>query len=198
MGKLKNLEGLELFSTDVTNAGLQHLAHLNRLKGLGLAGTNVGSAMRGNRQKQNAPAHAVKEGTAPLAQLKSLRFLNLHASGFTDADMASLEPLVNLDFLDLPKSISDVGMAHLKPLRNLRQLYLAETQVTDKGLEYLANHNKLEYITLYGTRVTDAGVLTLARLSGLKEVVLARTRTTHAGIEELRRVRPGISIQWPE
>jgi hypothetical protein len=198
VGKLKNLQVLELAATKVTNVGLQHLVQLNKLTDLGLLGTRVGSAKQSGAQKQNTSARAVKVGTLPLAQMKTLRFLNLHGSGFTDADMASLEPLVNLEFLDLPQSISDAGMAHLKPLRNLRELYLAETRVTDKGLEHLGNHHNLEYITLYGTAVTDAGVFKLAGLKSLKDVVLARTQTTRAGVEALQRVRPGITIQWPD
>lgn len=205
VGKLKNLESLGLSGTSVTNAGLQHLVQLAKLTELGLSGTNVGSAVRGNQKDSTKPgvlsptsAPVGKGGVLAFEQMRALKFLTLDGSGFVDADMGSLEALVNLEDLMLPRSISDVGLAHLKPLRNLRSLFLADTRVTDKGLEHLAGHDKLEYLTLYGTKVTDAGVRQLAELKGLKEVVLARTRTTHAGIAMLRKARPGISIQWPD
>lgn len=203
IGKLQHLESLSLDSRAVTDAGLQHLLPLRNLTELDLAGTNVGSVpwdTRGQLAKLQAlfreGARVANQSASPLAKMTTLKSLNLYCTGFVDADMASLEPLVNLEILFLPKSISDQGMVHLKPLRNLRQLYLAKTRVTDQGLTYLADHDKLEYLTLYGTLVTDAGVEELAKLKALNEVVLARTQTTRAGIETLRRACPGIDIQW--
>ena len=56
----------------------------------------------------------------------------------TDDDLASLEPLGGLQFLDLSGSpITDAGLAHLKGLKNLSWVQLTNTRVTSRGVEDL-------------------------------------------------------------
>jgi hypothetical protein len=87
----------------------------------------------------------------------------------TDATLAQIGRLTQLEVLDLPESsISDAGLAHLKGLTNLSVLGLADTQVTDAGLAQLKGLTKLSSLWLDGTHVTDVGVKELTRaLPGL-------------------------------
>jgi hypothetical protein len=56
----------------------------------------------------------------------------------TDADMADLEPLVELESLDLSGApITDAGLEHLKALKNLRSVNVSNTNVTSEGIEDL-------------------------------------------------------------
>jgi len=53
--------------------------------------------------------------------------------------------------------VSDVGLIHIKTLRQLRKLYLAQTRVTNAGLTHLSGLMSLNYLWLPGTEVTDKG-----------------------------------------
>ncbi len=56
----------------------------------------------------------------------------------TDDDLVYLEPLSELEFLDLGGApITDAGLMHLKGLKKLTHLNLANTGVTEKGMEDL-------------------------------------------------------------
>ena len=59
-------------------------------------------------------------------------------------------------------NLTDAGLSHLrgflKRLANLKELFLAETDVTDAGLEYLQGLTPLRYLDVSETKVTDAGV----------------------------------------
>ena len=81
---LGDLVSLHLGGTDVTDAGLVHLAGLTALKRLHLEKTKVSDA-----------------GLAHLASLESLSYLNLYQTGVTDAGLAHLEGLKNLKSLYL-------------------------------------------------------------------------------------------------
>jgi hypothetical protein len=54
-------------------------------------------------------------------------------------------------------SITDAGLAYVKPLTGLVQLHLEQTKITDKGLAQLKGLTSLTYLNLYGCAITDAG-----------------------------------------
>jgi hypothetical protein len=88
----------------------------------------------------------------------------------TDATLAQIGRLTQLQVLDLPESfISDAGLAHLEGLTNLFDLGLEGTQITDAGLAHLKGLTSLTGLWLEGTQVTDAGMNELKRaLPGLR------------------------------
>lgn len=61
-------------------------------------------------------------------------FLILRGKAVTDADLACLPVLTNIEWLDLSGTqITDDGLRHLKAMRQLRWLSLRGTQTTDAG-----------------------------------------------------------------
>jgi internalin A len=121
----------------------------------------------------------------------------LFSGRVTDADMACLGNLTRIDTLVLnPSSVSDVGLAHidqlinvrwlsigssldstdalitrlvrLKTLNRIHGLNLDRSSVTDDGLGRLDGLTSLELLGLEGTRVSDAGLARLSRLTALK------------------------------
>ncbi len=82
--------------------------------------------------------------------------------------------------------ITDVGLAHLSELGQLRQLHLQNSKVSDAGLGHLRGLANLEFLDLSGTRATDAGVAHLKPLTRLKQLFLSRTDVTDAGLAYLR------------
>ncbi len=55
--------------------------------------------------------------------------------------------------------VTDAGLAHLKPLANLEYLNLYSTEISDAGLAHLESLSKLKSLYLWQTKVTDAGVM---------------------------------------
>lgn len=84
LGRLDSLLSLHLGGTDVTDAGLAHLAGLTSLTRLHLERTAVSD-----------------DGLAQLGQLGQLRYLNLYGTGVTDAGLRHLEGLKSLASLYL-------------------------------------------------------------------------------------------------
>jgi hypothetical protein len=77
--------------------------------------------------------------------------------------------LIGVEFLLDGTHVTDAGLAHLKGLANLSELYLGGTQVTDAGLVQLNGLNRLTRLDLHNTQVTDAGAIELeARLRRLR------------------------------
>jgi hypothetical protein len=91
----------------------------------------------------------------------------------TDAMLAEVGRLNQLQQLSVHTSVTDAGLVHLKGLTNLSSLGVAGTQVTDAGLMHLKGLTNLSLLFLGGTRVTDAGM------------------------NELKRTLPGLTIHHP-
>jgi hypothetical protein len=108
---------------------------------------------------------------ATIGQLRSLRILDLHHTGTTDAMLAELVGLNQLVMLDL-----------------------SQTRVTDAGLAHLASFPKLHSLWLGDTAVSDAGLATLARCQALESVRLTGSQATPAGVRQFQKARPDCAV----
>ena len=107
--------------------------------------------------------------------------------GVTDDGMASLRALVNLKELYLGGSpIGDAGLAQLKSLSSLLALGLDGTFVSDAGLVHLEGMSGLRVISLSRTGISDAGLVHLKSLTALAKLQLDDTRITGAGLVHLK------------
>ena len=94
--------------------------------------------------------------------------LVLYGSQVTDAGLANLERLVQVERLTLfDTPVTDAGLDHLKGLTRLKTLELARTEITGAGLDHLKGLSHLELLRLRGSKITDAG---LAHLRGLPQL----------------------------
>jgi uncharacterized protein (TIGR02996 family) len=121
---LKNLEELYLAGAQITDATLQRLAGLSRLRVLDLS-------FLGDRISN--------EGLAALRGLTELQELRLNDNeNITDKGVAHLAGLTRLVNLSLRSTgISDSGLAHLHGMQELDLLLLDGSQVTVVGAERL-------------------------------------------------------------
>jgi hypothetical protein len=166
LADLANLQALYLMSTQVSDVGLAHLVYLTNLQALNLTQTQVRDA-----------------GLAHLAYLTNLRVLNLRYAQVSDAGLAHLAYLTNLRVLNLSDTqVSDAGLAHLANLANLQALNLSNTQVSDAGLAHLASLANLQALYLSGTKVSDAGLAHLAGLGNLQVLYLMYTRVKDTSV----------------
>ncbi len=124
VGKARSLETLAFqFSKSVTDAGLVHLAGLDKLTNLECNGIN------GDRPHTAA-------GIAAIAKLKALKYLHV---GVVPADAATVEKLQSLERLErlrlsVPANLDDAGLARLAQLKAIQELDIAKTSVTAAGV----------------------------------------------------------------
>src|SRR5262245_24633536 len=112
-----------------------------------------------------------------------------------DPVLGHLAALKNVKVLWLGNSqISDEGLVNVRELYRLEQLWLGNTRVTDAGLVNLQRLSKLREVSLANTRVSDAGLVHLHGLTGLRQLSVRNTQVTPTGTAELRRLLPDLRI----
>jgi len=109
-----------------------------------------------------------------------------------DADLEHVKGFAKLECLNLNcesfarNQITDAGLEHIVGLKDLRRLYLGDTNVSDAGLKHLKELKGLEALNLSGTGVSDAGLEHLKELSQLEDLLVDHTQVTGAGLEHLK------------
>jgi Leucine-rich repeat (LRR) protein len=121
VGKLSQLEGLDLAGLRLTDEGLAHVKRLTKLTFLSVHGTQVTDV-----------------GLADLKALSKLSALDLGDTRVTDLGIDYLKGLNELSVLNLGSTkVSDAGLVHLTGLSKLSLLNLIDTDVTDTGIKQL-------------------------------------------------------------
>ncbi len=207
LSTLRELRQLSLRFRDITDVGRERLAPLSNLESLNLSRTKVSNS-----------------GLRHLRALQKLRHLDLSGTAVTDEGLSDLSELPDLEELVVgvtfdgegrnrkrieAAQITDDGVVRLAGLRQLRGLNLRGTRVTDDGLGALRTLDHLTTLDLIETRVTDAGVAFLEDYQGLQTVKLVEeipilmgpgplteTVVTEAGVEQLRKRKPGLTIEY--
>ncbi len=178
LNSLPDLRLLNLLSSQVTDAGLEHLKGLKQLRNLSLWGAPVTDA-----------------GLEHLKGLQQLRNLSLSDTKVTGAELEHLKGLQQLQVLSLSgPHVTGAGLEHLEGLQRLRVLSLSGPQVTDAGLEHLKGLQQLQELKLSKTQVTDAGLKHLKGLKQLRRLHLRNTQVTGAGVDSLRKAIPGLWV----
>ena len=93
------------------------------------------------------------------------------------------------------RELTDAGLAHLQGMANLEILDLPLTKITDAGLEQLKGMTSLVLMDIRLTQVTDAGLEHLKGLRNLKHLVLNETRVTNVGVGKLQQALPNCRIE---
>jgi hypothetical protein len=126
-----------------------------------------------------------------LNEMTNLVALDLADGAQSDSSLVYLKPLKNLKLLYLGWGVTDTGLAHIEELTNLKCLYLAHARITDDGLTHLTLLINLEELTLGTLRpateahITDKGLLQLVRLTNLRELYLSCSFITDTGLVHL-------------
>ena len=121
VGRLNQLQQLNLYRSSVSNSGLSHLKGLTELTTLYLGRTAVNDA-----------------GLAHVRELANLRELHLEFTNISDAGLAHLHRLSKLTKLDLRDTqVTDEGLVNIRGLTNLNLLELEGSQVTYAGIKEL-------------------------------------------------------------
>ncbi len=142
------------------------------------------------------------------------RRVKVGSATFYDADLAALEALDNVEFLDLGdcegitdeglrrlggfrtleeltlsgEMITGSGFAHLRPLAKLTKLRLhSATRLSDAGVAAIGDLGRLELLSLFWSKaLTDEQLASLKGLSNLKEInIWGSSKITDRGLEQL-------------
>jgi serine/threonine protein kinase/Leucine-rich repeat (LRR) protein len=111
-------------------------------------------------------------------------YINGSKKPVSDDDLASLGTCLGLTRLTVWScpGVSDVGIGHLKSLRQIEQLNVGATQLTNVGLQYIKDMTTLRVINLNSTAVTNAGLAELNRLPNLTVISAEKTGITGAAL----------------
>ncbi len=169
VGKLKKLKVLRLDNTSITGVGLRHLARLQNLEELSLADSPLQDA---------AMRH--------LSSLRGLRKLTLEKTPISGAGFAQVAGLNQLEEVSLSQAkCSDQGLSHLPEFPALKRIDLSETGAGNATLKALSKCGNLEEITLRGTSVSDEGLAYLSAMPHLRSLNLVRTAVSDNGLTHL-------------
>ncbi len=197
------LQELGLFDTCVIGLGLQHLAKLNNLEKLVLAGPHVTDAwlaylpeLKGLRRIVISQTNVTNAGIRFLEKYAQLRTLDLRYSATDDEGLQVLEHLPNLTTLYLGETnVGDRGLANLRHVPKLSRLELKHTQVSDEGLANLKHVPNLFYFSLASPHVKGNGTANLKHTQRLQQLQFVGDNVTD---EWMRRVPPLKELYWLE
>src|SRR5262249_5924115 len=139
--KIKSLEDLSIGVTKINEESLIHLVRLKRLQKLEMRGLNitdvglkaVGRCLNLRELNFGGPDYRPFGPTdfTPLGNLKKLEVLNVTGAKVTDAHIKGLGMLSALRRLHLGRNeVSDVVLAEISPLKELRSLDLFQTRIS--------------------------------------------------------------------
>ena len=170
IGQLANVEVVKIdFSPNVSNAGVEHLKRLTKLKTLHLVRTAVNG-----------------EGMQHLVGLP-LEEINLQLSDVSDDGMPHLAKIPSLKRIMLIKTkITDAGIEQLKALENLEKLDLQDVvTVTPACLPTVAELKKLKFLRIYGGTFKGEGIAPIGKMASLRVLSMEQTPLNNATVELL-------------
>jgi Leucine-rich repeat (LRR) protein len=194
LGRLRNLEHLDLSRTQINDDVIAGIAH-NNLTSLDISHTSVTDV-----------------GIESIANWKSLTSLSAQAIPASDGGLMRLSRLPNLVICDLSQTaaageslrtfglhsrlreikltgcpISDDHLESLSKCATLESLYLDETEVGDVGISRLAACNALQKLILHSTRATDRSLQALRPLPNLMLIGAENTEISPAALEQFKQ-----------
>ncbi len=241
IAELTNLRSLDLSHTMVGDVGLESLPSLTELEELKLGGDAI-TGLNLNFLK-----------LLPKLKSLSLHGIQRRNAGacwtplITDLDLDTIALLSGLEELDLGVGISlgmggkpaapgggncsvtggiqlsDLGLAKLASLKNLRRLDVSGARLTPAGIEVLRGLPRLERLSIWNcpalddsaakvfagmpslmnldvsyTGIGDRGLELLAKLPHLTHLYLTETKVTPEAVERFRNEKPSAFVSWAQ
>lgn len=129
--------------------------------------------------------HKVDADLTYVGQIPTVEHIIRNGWETSGAGLAHLRGLKNVRNIELwSHHITDEALPHLGKLTSLEQLSLRHSSITDNGLANLKELRQLKTLLLHRTGIGDSGLKQLAHLSSLEVLNLHRTRVTDAGLAQ--------------
>jgi len=172
---LTDLEELDLQDAPVNDAGLSNLSRLQKLRRLNLL-------------KRSPSGKITGAGMVHLKNLKSLEELTL-PRGASDAGIEQLANLDSLKKINLwGDDVTDKGMSVLAQMKSLENLEISSRNITDAGIEELSQCPRLKSLSLQNTPITEAALLNLSKIKTLTALSFCRTQISGKGLSALKEL----------
>jgi hypothetical protein len=238
VGEMTGLRYLDISYTMLGDVGLEHLPNLTELETLKIGATLI-TGLNLNFLK-----------LLPKLKVLSLRGVQRRNAGacwtpnVTDLDLETISMLTGLEELDLGVGIklgmggqpaapgggncrltgglqmSDLGVAKLARLKNLKRLDISGARLTPEGLraiqslpierlsvwasqslddaaaDVLAGMPTLAHLDMSYTNIGNGGLERLAKLPHLKTLYVTETRVTQEAADAFRKQHPGTFVSW--
>jgi hypothetical protein len=164
---LPNLANFQANRSDITDQGVKCLLPLKKLVTVSLSRTELtGKSLTTFGQMPQLEALMITHNQlsdasmSNLSKLHNLKRLRLNYTGISDAALVYLEPLTDLMQVQLSGNahITDLGVAHLRHLKKLTEVQLAETAVTYHCVDTLKQLPKLKRVWFSFRKIGDQGV----------------------------------------
>jgi hypothetical protein len=130
---------------------------------------------------------------ARIARLTELRKITLAHTKISDLGLGHLRPLKNVTHLNCfyCEYITDGGVAYLKDWENLEYLNVRGSEVTSRVFEHLTKMKKLRVLDVGFSRVNDDGFDALASFEQLEELHIGGDKMSGLALP-LLRLLPGL------
>ena len=219
---LEHLERLGLGGPGLSDLGLRQLAPMNRLKSLELhflpsvsdEGLQCLTELTGVGELWLDGPRFGDRDLEQVGRMPQLRKLSLYRTSITDAGIAAIEDLTNLEELNIDgaskltgasfRSIgrlkklrvlrvslpwaNDMTLANLKSLDELESLELSARGITGLGFQGLESLDSLRRLKVWGY-ISDDGLEAIARLNGLKLLEFGGHQVTDNGLASLAALK---------
>jgi internalin A len=202
--KVTTLTNVFVGSTNVTDAGLKHIATLPRLKSLAIVSADISSeSLKCLKDKTMLESLDLREcmridddGLKHLKGLTNLKALKLKCTAPGDKGLMHLSALSDLKVLLYEQTqVTNEGLATLKCFSNLEEFSLLENYtVTDEGLKHLLPLKNLRRLSLRYTPITNEGLATVGELPHLEKLNLAQNN--EIGDEGLKHIAGLTKLKW--
>jgi len=206
-GLFRRLHSLAVISANVTDASLEWLAGLSRLRWLHLWHLDAvegrflarfgGLAQLGFLVLEGCPAleEAALASLPALPALRGLLVRECPQVGGVAVAVAARHPGLESLALGGLDRLRDADLAPLAGLAHLRELRFYDCpHLGDAGVAPLAGLTRLEELALNGWRLTGRGLARLHGLTSLKWLGLYGVRLPAADVRALRKALPGCEV----
>ncbi|MBL8213297.1 MAG: hypothetical protein JNK87_21445 [Bryobacterales bacterium] len=215
IGELTKLKSLDLSHSMLGDVGLESLPTLTELEDLDIGATRI-TGINLNFLK-----------LLPNLKRLNIRGIQRRNGGacwspqLTDLDMDTIAMLTKLESLDVGVGLSlarngkplgggnncrlaggiqitDLGLAKLTKLKNLKRLEVSGSKLTNDGLKPLLTLPNLERLSLWNCKaLDDKAVETLGRLKTLRFLDVSDTAITPEGLKKLASSLPNLQYLYP-
>jgi internalin A len=202
VAQFPDLEDLQLndgSNFTLTDAMLEHVASLRKLKKLGIHGrrlTDAGLERLGTVAPQIEELNLTNSRGITgkgLGRFQALRRLNAAQTAVDDEGLLIVGSLPHLSDLALRQTrVMGPGLRHLEAVSTLTKFDYSEVQVGNEVLEHLWRLKQLKHLDLHSTRIVGAAIDEQASLPVLESLNLSYASVTDEGIARLAASLPAL------